>query len=187
MSDSQWYHLHLCLSKYKINFNVYNFENRQFKMWFFYKYDLRFSTSGKDIWIILIKHMNLEKCIYPPHYWSDKGFKGTVRNRVYDSVIHHAYVSFKVKPQEWAGIGQTILYWTDLKYKSLNLFLKWFCILGYGWWWCRGSTRACTSQWWRTGRREWTSPRTWRRRGRRGTRRINQPRKRKRSRPKFFL
>jgi len=40
------------------------------------------STAGKHIEIIRNK-LNLEKRIYLPHYWTNKGFKGTVVNRAF--------------------------------------------------------------------------------------------------------
>ena len=45
------------------------------------KNGLRILLAEKYIGIIKIKHLNLEKRQYLPHYWSVKYFKGTVVNR----------------------------------------------------------------------------------------------------------
>ena len=57
MHDSQRIPLKLCLFKYELDINVYNFENCLLKLWCIYKSDLRFSIEEKRVGIIRIEHV----------------------------------------------------------------------------------------------------------------------------------
>ena len=56
MPDIQRFPLKLCLIKYEVEFNIYNFKNLSFLILFLYKSDLRISADEKQIGIIRIKH-----------------------------------------------------------------------------------------------------------------------------------
>jgi len=57
MSDSQRYPCKLCLIKYELDINVYNFKSWLFSIVvFLHKSDFRISTAEKHVLIITIKH-----------------------------------------------------------------------------------------------------------------------------------
>ena len=53
-----------------------------FRLWFLYKSNLRISTAG----IIWINNFKPRKTTIFPHFWLDKGFKGTGVNRALKSL-----------------------------------------------------------------------------------------------------
>ena len=64
--------------------NVYNFENGLFSIVVSPQKWLANFQSGKHVGNVRIKHFQIKKKRqYPPHYWSDKGLKGTIVNQAF--------------------------------------------------------------------------------------------------------
>ena len=99
MSDLQRYPSQLCLIKYELSFNVFNFS-------FFFH--LRFIWKETCAFLVYKKRWRRKKkqcfssqknCQYHQHFGSYKGFKGTIANRTFPSFhelnIIHTVVDFK--------------------------------------------------------------------------------------------
>ena len=69
-------------------------------MWFLYISDLQISTAENHIGITRNKHLDLKKRQYIQHYWTNKGFKGTVVNLALPS-LHGGSLEITLKWQNF--------------------------------------------------------------------------------------
>ena len=115
------------------NIKVYNFTKYFFSIVVFYKnMTCAFHCRNISIWIISFLNLfKLEKRIYLPHYWSDKGFKGTVLNRTQPSIFSKRVTIKNFKKQKNYLIG---MIWFEIKKKQWwvtwekTIFLRFFVV-----------------------------------------------------------